>query len=1065
MFNLHLENAECKYLNGQLAEVEQHLGYLSGKALYNTDHTNVCLVKMRVHISKGEMLPAINTALQYLKFFHLSIPLHPTEEDVIAAYETVNQGIGNRKIEDLTNLPLMEDIEIQSVMRILSELYAPAYFSNPNLFFLLLTQMINLSMKYGNTNASVLAYGAFGYGLAAAYKKYEEGYHFAKSGVELADKHNFLSYKAKALFFFAIVSFWRKDINTSMDLCRQAFSHALETGDIHIAGYSCINYITFRNIKGEDLDEFSNAIQGYLDYVRKVKFIDMETQLISFQAFAESMQGHTFNISTFNKYDFNEELFEKVLQDRIPAIQCYYYILKLKVKYISGNFDEALIAASTANNLIQYILGLGEITEFYFFYSLTLSAKYKLASDEEKKIYLNILLQNQKIYEVWTESSPETFDNKHKLISAEICRITFRKEEAMSLYEAALRSSKKNNFPADEAICYEVASRFYFDEGFGEFGRLYIKKAIEAYFKWGALGKVKQLEVLYPFIREADTVSSSASLAGIPVEHLDIVAITNAFQVISSEIVLEQLIKSMIQIMIKQAGAQKAFLFLEWKNEIHIAAEAAVVNNKTEINVFDSFLTPDPEIVPASIIAYTRRTFEKVIIQDAKQPNLYSEDPYFKENSISSIACIPIIKQAKLLGILYLENNIFTNAFTLDKTSVLEILSSQAAISIENAMLFKELSLSRQWFQDMIDNSSSYIFVKQLDGRYLFINKGYENLYGIPRDKLVSKTDYQIWPEEVADTTTAHDMEVLEKKQALTYEEKGALHGETRHYITVRFPLLDNTGKPYAVGGISTDITNIKAAKEQLRQKTEELLETNQELIQTNIELKRVNNDLDNFIYTASHDLKAPISNMEGLLITLFQDYYEECPEGTKQLLEMMNVSVHNLKRTIHELTDISTIQKNIKEDYSLVNIEEIYEEYKKSHEELIEKCKVTFHIEFDITEILFSKKNLRSIFNNLVNNAIKYHHPGRVPEISITTRREDNFMVLSVADNGLGFDISQKDKIFGMFKRLHNHVKGSGVGLYIVKRIVENSGGKIEVESKPDKGSVFSIYLQLTVK
>jgi two-component system sensor histidine kinase/response regulator len=250
--------------------------------------------------------------------------------------------------------------------------------------------------------------------------------------------------------------------------------------------------------------------------------------------------------------------------------------------------------------------------------------------------------------------------------------------------------------------------------------------------------------------------------------------------------------------------------------------------------------------------------------------------------------------------------------------------------------------------------------------------------------------------------------------------------------------------------------------EERVKERTEELLKKNVELESMNSELKKVNNDLDNFVYTASHDLKAPVSNIEGLMNVLKDCISdpESHDEDVMVLVEMINKSVNRFKGTIQDLTEITKIQKNLDEEIEMVNIPEVLDDVKLSIQELIITSTADIKTDFKACEeIRFSKKNFKSVVYNLLSNAIKYRDPQRKPKIVIRTGIEGNYVVLTVQDNGLGMDLKNDTKIFSMFKRLHDHVEGSGIGLYIVKRIVSNAGGKIEVESTVGKGSVFKIY------
>ncbi|HEY8401506.1 MAG TPA: HAMP domain-containing sensor histidine kinase [Cytophagaceae bacterium] len=293
-----------------------------------------------------------------------------------------------------------------------------------------------------------------------------------------------------------------------------------------------------------------------------------------------------------------------------------------------------------------------------------------------------------------------------------------------------------------------------------------------------------------------------------------------------------------------------------------------------------------------------------------------------------------------------------------------------------------------------------------------------------------------------------NDREVLRAGKSISFEETGLKKNKNIHtYISVRFPVYDINSNIYAIGGISTDISERKQAEEALKR--------------MNLELLKTNTDLDNFMYAASHNVKGPASSLEGLINLLDMKLYE--PEELDQIIAMMKVSMSNFNQTIADLTELSKVQKLIETQDIIPNdIVAVVEDIKGELTELINNTNATLVTYAEEAPMVwFSKTNFRRILYNLILNAIIYRSPLRKPEIMIKSFQSNGYIVVSVVDNGLGIAKENMEKIFSMFKRAHSHVGGRGVGLYIVKRIIENSGGKIEVQSELGKGAIFNVYFK----
>lgn len=291
------------------------------------------------------------------------------------------------------------------------------------------------------------------------------------------------------------------------------------------------------------------------------------------------------------------------------------------------------------------------------------------------------------------------------------------------------------------------------------------------------------------------------------------------------------------------------------------------------------------------------------------------------------------------------------------------------------------------------------------------------------------------------------------KEVALSYNQNGEVG--VRYFNMVYEPIANDKGEVESILTFAVEVTEQVENREQLSHINDELEGKNKELI-------RINNDLDSFVYTASHDLRSPLANLEGLTTALLEnaDQKEEDDED-QMLLKMVAASISKLKATIHDLTEITKVQKELKTQAELLSFPAILESVKEDIWGLTQESGAQITASFAEPKLRYARKNLRSILYNLVSNACKYRDPKRPLEVNVRTYRQDDYIVLSVQDNGLGIGEDQQKKLFTMFRRFHSHVEGTGIGLYIVKRIIENNGGRIEVESQVGKGSTFTIYFK----
>ena len=322
-----------------------------------------------------------------------------------------------------------------------------------------------------------------------------------------------------------------------------------------------------------------------------------------------------------------------------------------------------------------------ETAEYHFYGALSQAASCESAAAGQRRQHVEALVAHHRQLEIWAANCPENFENRAALVGAEIARIEGRELEAERLYEKAIQSARANGFVHNEAVANELAARFYAARGFEQIAHLYLQNARHCYLSWGADGKVRQLDQLDPQLREEPPVAGPRSTIGTPVEHLELATVLKVSQAVSGEIVLENLIDALLRTAIEHAGAERGRLILPHGGDFRIAAEADTNAGAVTVRLRESAAATG---LPEAVVQYAARTQEPVILDDASAGGPFSGDEYIRRQHARSILCLPLVKQGRLVALLYLENNLTAGVFTPARIAVLNVLASQAAISLEN---------------------------------------------------------------------------------------------------------------------------------------------------------------------------------------------------------------------------------------------------------------------------------------------------------------------------------------------------------------------------------------------
>jgi PAS domain S-box-containing protein len=1050
-FSLSLEFAECELLCGSLEKASQLIVELLQRAASDVEFANASCLKINFHVLTGEHTLAIDSALMCLRLFGIDLPAHPTLDQVQAEYETVRQTLGGHMIESLIDLPLMTDPKIQAAMQVLSVLAGPATFTDCQLFCLLACRMVNLSIHHGMSGASAYAYACLGSVLGPNFHRYREGYRMARLACDLVDKHSFTAYDTKVYHAMGLAAFWTEPLTSVIELRRATTRTATERGDLTFACYGMHQSITYLLMRNDPLDAVWRESEVALDFARTAKFRDVADLIVSQQRFIASMQGRDAAFSSLSDDRFDEAAFEAQLTAAgMPTVICLHWIRKLKARYLSGDYAEARAAAGKAKALLGISSVQLQLFDYFYYAALTVAALYEEASAGQQSGWRELLTAHREQLREWAENYPPTFSDKYSLVSAELARVEGRAFDAMQLYEQAIRSAYENGFVQNEALAHEVAARFYLARGFETIAYEYLCNARNCYERWGALGKVEQLDK-YPRPHESRPPTSATATIGTPVGQLDVVTVVKASQALSSEILLPKLIEKLMRFAVEHAGAERGLLILLRDDKAQIEAEAASSHGTVEVSVRQTVITPLD--LPQSAFQYVIRTREAVVLDDASLRNLYSEDEYVRQKRPRSVLCLPIVKQTKLIGALYLENNLTARAFTSDRVAVLEMLASQAAISIENAKLYSDLQRSEAFLADGQSISRTGSFGWSVLGGEIYWSEETYNIFGYDRAvkpslELVFR---RIHPDD-RDLAQQTIDRASEARANLDFEHRLLMPDGLVKYLHVLARAVDASSGKLEYMGAVRDVTERTLAEEALRQAKADLAHINR--VTTVGELTA----------SMAHEVNQPIAAAVTDANTCMRWLARDHPNLEEARAAAMRV-VKDATRASEIISRIRLLFNKGTPKRELVDVNEIIGEMivLLRSESIRYNISVRMELAAALPQVMADRVQLQQVLMNLMINgidAMKDVEGER--ELAIHSQRaEDEQLLVSLSDTGAGLHPQQADHIFNAFFTTKAH--GTGMGLPISRSIVESHGGRLWAAANSPRGAVFYFTLPLT--
>jgi PAS domain S-box-containing protein len=909
---LYSEAAEAAYLQGRFDEMEQLVEVVLDRSKTVLDTVRAYHSRIQGCLSQGSLKEALKIGLEVLKLLGIILPENPNELDVQSGLEETAALLAGREIEDLINLPEMTAPEPLAAMSILANIVGTASIVSPALLIPIVCKMTDLSISYGNAARSPHSYATYGFVLCGAIQDIELGYKFGKLALSLVEQLNTNEGTAETLIVCSgMIMPWKVHFRKTIPFLVEAYQNGMETGNFEFAGYAACAACYHSFFIGEELSQLERKTATYSKATQQIRRESLSNWIAMLWQTILNLLGKSDNPSRLAGSVCDEE---QVLSRAIAVkdgsgIQ-FFYLNKVILCYLFGEYHQAAQTTISAKQSFEEATASSSLPLFCFYHSLVLLSQFVEASGAEKEAWLSDINANQGRMQKWAEHAPMNYLHKFHLVEAEKARVLGQFLEAEELYEQAIAGAAEHEFIQEEALAYELAAKHYLARGREKIAQTYMKEAHYCYERWGATAKVNDLETRYPqFFAQKAAFTSMHTTARDSSEHsaisFDLAAVMKASQAISREIESEPLLRSLMQTLIENAGAQTGHLLLEnGEGEWVIEASCELSENVCVTEVLRSL--PTTNQLSESIVQYVIRTQEPVILNDATREGNFTHDSYIQQHQTQSICCLPLLNQAKLVGVLYLENQLAVGAFTPERSQVLNFLSTQAAISLANARLYSKLRANESKLTQFLEAIPVGLAIVDAAGRPYYANQCGTHLIG-------KETDPSLTPEQIAEayqlyvagTEQPYPTESLPAVRALQGERTRTDNIEIRQNNTTTpveawgTPVYDEQGNViYAIVAFQ-DITDRRQAEKLLADYNRTL---EQQIAERTTALQKSEANYRNLIQTANSiivrcDMQGRIQYMNDCGLELFG--YKEHEILGRTLLETIVPEIDSCGRDL----------------------------------------------------------------------------------------------------------------------------------------------------------------------
>lgn len=1054
--------AETAYIKADFSYLDKLLDYA---VPLSTDlRARVQLEELRIQafVAQNKFSDALQVAISLLQQLNIPLPLEPSNSTITISHAKVYLLLHRYSDERIVNLPKIKDPETLAAMSLLANMFGVVKFSSSGLRPLVMAKEVELTLRNGLSDESAMAFAGYGGVLCGKYQQIEQGIRLGQLALKLTQKFSTKSDHKPLYLYNAYIRHYNEHLKLCAQSLHQSHIKALESGDIEWSAYSLAAYIQYEFALTHSLNQLSEQITKYTLQLNESGQKQSLHYTLMTQQTVEALTNNRFPAG-LNGSHYNEEvmLAEYRSNNHKTAI-CLHFYYKGLLAFIYRQHSDAEKYFSKAIEYSPYVSGTYTAAYLGFIEIVNNLILVEETSILERSHRIKRAKRHFKTIEKLTKHCFENHQHHWLLIKALLLMIEGKYSSAIDYFDQAINHTEEYSFTLDHAVSLELVAQCYRKWNKEPLFQHYTIQAHQAYSNWGALSKKRQLEHEYPFIRFASNqrndqnFNSASTQEDLISSHADdINSVIKASQAISDEIMLEPLISTLLKLAIINAGAQRAILLLN-RETLGIAAEAVI---EEETRFYENLpLNRTADVLPSSIIHYVARTKENVVLGNASQHEMFQQDAYIRKVKPLSLLALPILYHGDLTAILYLENNQSSNVFDRNRLETLQVLASQAAISIENAKLYQSLEKSEYDFKSLFLNAVEGIFRASPDGRFISANPALAALLNFKNmDEFHSEIT------DIASQCFYDDNERISFLNKLDKDHK-VVSFETRWrrkegnpiYVSISArKVLEPNGQVQYYEGSLTDISERKA---------KEVAE------QARYEAEAENEAKSMFLATMSHEIRTPMNGILGMAQLMKKGNLNPEQNGQIETIYNAGQSLLSILNNILDYSKIESGQLDLENKAFWVQqvLDDTYNLFSPVAEEKL--LKIVPNIDRNLPPLCGDKRVLNQILMNLCSNALKFTHQGYIGlSVECVKSTEEELTIrCSVEDTGIGIPDTAQNRIFQHFTQADSSITrrygGTGLGLAITKQIIEHLNGTIGFESTENQGTTFWFELSYPI-